>query len=95
MRADCRNQKELTSEPCKSERWFKCTDFNDKSILGCEDTKLIKPMRHDESMVADVGLVGIHVDGFYPENPKWYDSPCDLDSNADCGDTGFKHGEIV
>ncbi|KAL0547898.1 hypothetical protein IC582_012330 [Cucumis melo] len=95
MRADCRNQKELTREPCKPERWFKCTDFNDKSLLGCEDTKLIKPMRHDESMVADVGLVGIHVDGFYPENPKWYDSPCDLDSNADCGDTGFKHGEIV
>ncbi|KAL0411856.1 UNVERIFIED_CONTAM: hypothetical protein Slati_3775300 [Sesamum latifolium] len=43
----------------------------------------------------DVGLAGIQVDGFYPENPKWFDSPCGLDPGADCGDGGFRHGEIV
>ncbi|KAF2282662.1 hypothetical protein GH714_043772 [Hevea brasiliensis] len=68
-------------------------DFDEKSILDCEDTKLTKPMRHDEAIVTDVGL--IQVDSFYQENPKWYDSPCGLDSSADCGDSGFRHGEIV
>ncbi|KAL5539910.1 hypothetical protein UlMin_045088 [Ulmus minor] len=95
MRDDCRNQKDLLSEPCKSEKWMKCSSFEEKSILDCEDTKLTKPLRHDESIVADVGLVGIHVDSFYQDNPKWYDSPCGLDSSADCGDGGFRHGEIV
>lgn len=93
MRTDCRSDKDLMSEPCKPEKWLKCGDFDEKSILDCEDTKLTKPMRHDEALVADVGL--IQVDSFYQENPKWYDSPCGLDSSADCGDSGFRHGEIV
>lgn len=95
MREDCRSQKDLMTEPCKPEKWLKCSDFDEKSILDCEDTKLTKPIRHDEAIVADVGLVGIQVDSFYQENPKWYDSPCGLDTGADCEDSGFRHGEIV
>ncbi|GMI73583.1 hypothetical protein like AT3G60850 [Hibiscus trionum] len=95
MRADCRSGKDLINEPCKADKWLKCSDFDEKSILGCEDTKLIKPMRHDDGIVTDVGLVGIQVDSFYHENPKWYDSPCGLDSSTDCVDSGFQHGEIV
>ncbi|KAE8660446.1 LOB domain-containing protein 31-like [Hibiscus syriacus] len=95
MRADCRSEKDLISEPCKTDKWLKCSDFDEKSILGCEDAKLTKSMRHDDGIVTDVGLVGIQVDGFYHENPKWYDSPCGLDSSTDCGDSGFQHGEIV
>ncbi|KAM6584652.1 hypothetical protein CsatB_011654 [Cannabis sativa] len=95
LRTDCRNQKDLMGESCKSEKWLKCSNFDEKSILDCEDTKLTKPLRHDDALVADVGLVGIQVDSFYQDNPKWYDSPCGLDSSADCGDGGFRHGEIV
>ncbi|WCJ22849.1 hypothetical protein M5689_004916 [Euphorbia peplus] len=93
MRTDCRSDKDLMGEPCKPEKWLKCSDFDEKSILDCEDTKLTKPMRHDEAIVTDVGL--IPVDSFYQENPKWYDSPCGLDSGPDCGDNEFRHGEIV
>ncbi|KAJ9188437.1 hypothetical protein P3X46_003796 [Hevea brasiliensis] len=93
MRTDCRSDKDLMSEPCKPEKWLKCSDFDEKSILDCEDTKLTKPMRHDEAIVTDVGL--IQVDSFYQENPKWYDSPCGLDSSADCGGSSFRHGEII
>ncbi|XP_057981438.1 uncharacterized protein LOC131166854 [Malania oleifera] len=95
MRTECRTQKDLMSETCKTEKWLKCSEFDHKSILDCEDTKLTKPIQHDETMVTDVGLVGIQVDSFYPENSKWYDSPCGLDPGADCGDSGFRHGEIV
>lgn len=95
MRTECRSEKDLMSEPCKPDKWLKCSDFDDKSILECEDTKLTKPIRHDESIVGDVSLVGLPVDSFYQDNPKWYDSPCGLDSSADCGDSGFRHGEIV
>ncbi|GLU00490.1 hypothetical protein SLE2022_178560 [Rubroshorea leprosula] len=95
MRAECRSPKDLIGEACKSDKWLKCSDFDEKSILDCEDTKLTKPLRHDEAIVADVGLVGIHVDSFYQESSKWYDSPCGLDSGTDCDDSGFRHGEIV
>ncbi|KAJ0113699.1 hypothetical protein Patl1_00278 [Pistacia atlantica] len=95
MRTECRSEKDLMSGHCKPDKWLKCSDFDDKSILDCEDTKLTKPMRHDESIVGDVSLVGLPVDSFYQDNPKWYDSPCGLDSSADCGDSGFRHGEIV
>lgn len=95
MRTECRGEKDLMGEPCKPDKWLKCSDFDDKSILDCEDTKLTKPIRHDESIVGDVSLVGLPVDSFYQDNPKWYDSPCGLDSSADCGDSGFRHGEIV
>lgn len=95
IRTECRSEKDLISEPCKPDKWLKCSDFDDKSILDCEDTKLTKPLRHDESIVGDVSLVGLPVDSFYQDNPKWYDSPCGLDSGADCGDGGFRHGEIV
>jgi hypothetical protein len=93
MRAECRSEKDLLSEPSKPEKWLKCSDFDEKSILDCEDTKLTKPMRHDEGIVTDVGL--IQVDSFYHENAKWYDSPCGLDTSADCEDSEFRHGEIV
>ncbi|MBA0769267.1 hypothetical protein Gotri_018016, partial [Gossypium trilobum] len=95
MRTDRRSQKDLMSEPCKMDKWLKCRDFDEKSILDCEDTKLTKSMRHDDCIGTDVGLVGIQVDSFYQDNPKWYDSPCGLDSSTDCGDSGFRHGEIV
>ncbi|KAK7349621.1 hypothetical protein VNO77_07123 [Canavalia gladiata] len=95
MRTECRSQKDLISETCKPEKWLKCSDFDEKSILDCEDTKLTKPIRHDEAIVSDVGLGCIQVDSFYQDNPKWYDSPCALDTGADCGDSGFRHGEIL
>ncbi|KAE9610734.1 hypothetical protein Lalb_Chr07g0189751 [Lupinus albus] len=96
MSTECRSQKDLLIETCKPEKWLKCGDFVDeKIILGCEDTKLTKPIRHDEAIVSDVGLGCIQVDSFYQDNPKWFDSPCGLDTGADCGDSGFRHGEIL
>ncbi|KAL6007991.1 hypothetical protein ACLOJK_033496 [Asimina triloba] len=89
----CRDRKDLMRDHSKSDKWLK--DFDEKSILNCEDSKLIKPMRHDGTIVTDASLVGMQVDSFYPENPKWYDSPCGLDTGADCGDGAFRHGEIV
>ncbi|XP_047315640.1 uncharacterized protein LOC124919446 [Impatiens glandulifera] len=65
----------------KPERWLKCE----------EESKLRKPFRQDENVVSDVGLV----DSFYPENSKWYDSPCGLDSGGECGESGFRHGGIL
>lgn len=85
----CTSPKDILSETsCKPEKWLKCNDFDEKSILNCEDSKLTKPMRHDEGIVSDVGLVGIQVDSFYQDNSKWYDSPCEEDN-------GFRHGEIL
>ncbi|OVA07705.1 hypothetical protein BVC80_1827g68 [Macleaya cordata] len=97
MRTECRSRKSLLSENCKSDKWLKdaCGEFDEKGILDCEDSKLIKPLRHDGAIVTDAGLVGIQVESFYPENSKWYDSPCSLDPGADCGDSGFRPGEIV
>ncbi|KAG5538547.1 hypothetical protein RHGRI_019209 [Rhododendron griersonianum] len=95
MRTECTGEKDLLADACKPEKWLKCGDFDEKSILNCEDCKLIKPMKHDDNLVSDVGLVGLQVDSFYPDNSKWYDSPCDLDSATDCGDNGFRHGGIV
>ncbi|KAK6142878.1 hypothetical protein DH2020_023226 [Rehmannia glutinosa] len=86
MRTECRNEKDLLGETCKEEKWLKCGEFDQKGILGCSNPKLIKPLRHDEAIDPDIGLAGIHVDSFYPENPKWFDSPCGLDPGADCGD---------
>ncbi|CAK9154522.1 unnamed protein product [Ilex paraguariensis] len=95
MREECRSERDLLGETCKPEKWLKCGQFDEKSILDCEDSKLTKPLRHDETIETDVGLVGIQVDSFYHENSKWYDSPCGLDSGADCGDSGVRHGGIV
>ncbi|OWM72919.1 hypothetical protein CDL15_Pgr016551 [Punica granatum] len=97
MRAECRSQKDLMAEPCKPEKWLKCGDFDEKIILDCEDTKLTKPLRHDEGIVGDEheSLVGIQVESFYQDNPKWYDSPCGLDSGTDCGDSEFRHNLSV
>ncbi|CAN0889765.1 hypothetical protein LINGRAHAP2_LOCUS16163 [Linum grandiflorum] len=75
------------------QRWLKCSDFDEKNILDCEDSKLTKRLRHDEAIVTDIGL--IQVDSFYQDNTKWYDSPCGLDSTADCDDSEFRQGEIV
>ncbi|KAI3787369.1 hypothetical protein L1987_41797 [Smallanthus sonchifolius] len=88
IRADCRAEKDLLGEACKAENWLKCGGIDEKTILNQEDSKLIKPVRHD--METD-SLVALQVDGFYPENPKWYESPCGLDH----GDNGFRHGETV
>lgn len=73
-------------DTCKPEKWLKCNGFD-------EDSKLTKPIRHDETETDS--LVGLQVDSFYPENPKWYDSPCGLDPGMECGSNGFRHGEIV
>ncbi|XP_076951951.1 uncharacterized protein LOC143625520 [Bidens hawaiensis] len=80
IRADCRTE--------KAENWLKCGGIDEKVVLDHNDSKLIKPARND--METD-SLVGLQVDGFYPENPKWYESPCGLDP----GDNGFRHGETV
>ncbi|CAN1157785.1 hypothetical protein LINPERHAP2_LOCUS21752 [Linum perenne] len=93
IRTDCRSEKDLISDSCKPQRWLKCSDFDEKNILDCEDSKLTKPLRHDEAIVTDVGL--IQVDSFYQDNAKWYDSPCGLDSTADCEDSEFRQGEIA
>ncbi|MCL7037450.1 hypothetical protein MKW94_023848 [Papaver nudicaule] len=98
MGTDCRSRKSLLSENCKPNKWLKDTssEFDEKSILDCEDSKLIKPSSHDgTTIVTDAGLVGIQVDSFYPESSKWYDSPCSLDPGADCGDSGFRPEEIM
>ncbi|PQM39733.1 uncharacterized protein Pyn_30492 [Prunus yedoensis var. nudiflora] len=95
LRADCRSPKDLIGDPCKPEKWLRCSDFDEKSILSCEDTKLTKSLRHDEGIAGDVGLVGIQVDSFYQGSSKWFDSPCGLDPGADCGDSAFRNGEIV
>ncbi|PQQ06880.1 uncharacterized protein Pyn_40769 [Prunus yedoensis var. nudiflora] len=95
LRADCRSPKDLIGDPCKPEKWLRCSDFDEKSILNCEDTKLTKSLRHDEGIAGDVGLVGIQVDSFYQGSSKWFDSPCGLDPGADCGDSAFRNGEIV
>ncbi|GAB2290854.1 hypothetical protein Dimus_025118 [Dionaea muscipula] len=91
MGTEC-TPKDMIDETCKPEKWLNSDKFDEKSILVCENSKLTKPIRHDDdSLEADVGLVGIQVDSFYPENPKWYDSPC----GTDCGDSGFQDGELV
>jgi hypothetical protein len=74
-------------------------DFDEKSILNCgdedgvQDSKIIKPLMHDDTMVTDSSLLGINVDGFY-SGPKWYDSPVGLDSSGDAGDASFRHGLV-
>ncbi|XP_052193461.1 uncharacterized protein LOC127801952 [Diospyros lotus] len=93
--AEHRSEKDLLGDECKPEKWLKCSEFADKSILDCEASKITKHIRHDENIASDVGLTGIQVDSFFPENPKWYDSPCALDSGTDCGDNGFRDGGIV
>ncbi|XP_020218655.2 uncharacterized protein LOC109801901 [Cajanus cajan] len=80
MRTECRVQKDqdLMSDSCKPEKWLKCGDFDEKSILDCdeEDSKLSKPIRmirhDDDGIVSDVvGLGCMQVDSFYQDNPKW------------------------
>lgn len=102
METECRDRKVLMRDSCKSDKWLlkdfddkSLKDFDEKNILDCEESKLIKPIRHDGTIVTDANLVGIQVDGFYQENTKWYDSPCGLDPSADCGDGGYRHEEIV
>lgn len=96
IRSECRVERDLLGETCKPEKWLKCSDFDEKSILDCEESKVIKPMRDGGTIESDVGLAGLHVDSFYPENPKWFDSTCGLeDSNADCGNSEFRPGEAV
>ncbi|PWA65508.1 hypothetical protein CTI12_AA336900 [Artemisia annua] len=96
INGDCRNEKDLVDDTCKSENWLKCNTFHEKTILDCEDFK-IKPVRNDETQTetnADT-LVGLQVDNFFPENHKWYDSSCGLDPGMDCGSNGYRLGEIV
>ncbi|XP_059633994.1 uncharacterized protein LOC132276549 [Cornus florida] len=94
-RAECRREKDVLGETFKPNKGLKCREFEENSILDCGDSKLTKPMRHDDTIVTDVGLVGIQVDSFYADNPKWYDSPCGLDTSTECGDSRFRNGEIL
>ncbi|ONK55821.1 uncharacterized protein A4U43_C10F1320 [Asparagus officinalis] len=89
----CHGRKMLMRDSCKpNDKWLlkeDCGDFDEKSILNCgveEDSKLIKPLRHDGTIVSDPTLVGMHVDGFYHDSTKWYDSPTELDPVADSRD---------
>jgi hypothetical protein len=103
MAAECEDRKMLMGDSPKCDKWMlkdDVGDFDAKSILNCgddddgvEDSKVIKPLMHDDTIVTDPSLVGIHVEGFYT-GPKWYDSP-GLDSNVDGGDSSFRHGGIV
>ncbi|KAI3741237.1 hypothetical protein L1987_58908 [Smallanthus sonchifolius] len=94
IRADCRTEKDLLGEACKPENWLKCGGFDEKVILNNDESKLIKPVWHDETMETD-SLVSLQVDSFYPENHKWYESPCGLGPEPGCCDDGFRHGDIV
>ncbi|PUZ41931.1 hypothetical protein GQ55_9G543100 [Panicum hallii var. hallii] len=103
MAAECEDRKMLMGDSPKCDKWMlkdDVGDFDAKSILNCgdddgvEDSKIIKPLMHDDTMVTDPSLVGIHVEGFYT-GTKWYDSPVCLDSSVDAGDSSFRHGEIV
>uniref|UniRef100_A0A0D9VRV9 Uncharacterized protein n=1 Tax=Leersia perrieri TaxID=77586 RepID=A0A0D9VRV9_9ORYZ len=102
MTTECEDRKMLMSDSPKCDKWMlkeDVGDFVEKSILNCgdddgvEDSKIIKPLMHDDTMVADPGLVGIHVEGFY-SGAKWYDSPVHLDSSGDA-DVSFRHGGLV
>jgi hypothetical protein len=103
MAAECEDRKMLMGDSPKCDKWMLkegVSDFDEKSILNCgdddgvEDSKIIKPLMHDDAMVTDPNLVGISVDGFYT-GPKWYDSPVCLDSSVDAGDASFRHGGIL
>ncbi|KAL0429008.1 UNVERIFIED_CONTAM: hypothetical protein Sradi_0526800 [Sesamum radiatum] len=95
MRMEGQNEKDLLGETCKEEKWLKCGGFDEKEILGCSNPKPLKSVRHDLAIDLDVGLASVQVDGFYPENPRWFDPPCGLDPGASYSDGGFRHGEIV
>uniref|UniRef100_A0A0D9Z4M8 Uncharacterized protein n=1 Tax=Oryza glumipatula TaxID=40148 RepID=A0A0D9Z4M8_9ORYZ len=65
MTAECEDRKMLMSDSPKCDKWMlkeDVGDFVEKSILNCgdddgvEDSKIIKPLMHDETMVADPGL---------------------------------------
>ncbi|GER26395.1 hypothetical protein STAS_02039 [Striga asiatica] len=95
MRIEGRKGKDILSDNYKA-KWLKCDDFDQKGNIGCSNPNMINHLRHDEIITSDVeGLVGIQVNSLYPENPKWLDSPGGLDAGADCGDGGFRHGEIM
>ena len=103
MAAECEDRKMLMGDSPKCDKWMlkdDVGDFDAKSILNCgdddgvEDSKIIKPLMNDDTMVTDPSLVGIHVEGFYT-GTKWYDSPVCLDSSVDAGDSSFRHGGIV
>ncbi|PKA56340.1 ABC transporter C family member 9 [Apostasia shenzhenica] len=92
MAAECQDRKMLR-ESCKTDKWLlkeNSGEFDEKSILNCseeEDSKFMKPLRPDDSVVADPNIVG-----FYPDNSKWYDSPGCLDTGTESVDGGFRHG---
>ncbi|XP_037425579.1 uncharacterized protein LOC119290995 [Triticum dicoccoides] len=102
MAAECEDRKMLMGDSPKCDKWMlkeNVGDFDEKSILNCgdedggEDSKIIKPLMHDDTMVTDSSLLGIQIDGFY-SGPKWYDSPVGLDSSGDAGDVSFRHGLV-
>ncbi|NP_001143142.1 uncharacterized protein LOC100275622 [Zea mays] len=102
MEAECEDRKMLMGDSPKCDKWMLKDDvgeFDAKSILNCGDddgvgdSKVIKPLMHDDTMVTGPSLVGIHVEGFYA-GTKWYDSQ-GLDSSVDGGDSSFRHGGIV
>eukprot|EP01018_Ginkgo_biloba_P017035 Gb_16375 [translate_table: standard] len=99
------------SNSIKSDKWIVSvkepySHFDSKSLLVCEDTKLCKTsdtdIRHDDTIVEDGNLVGMHVDGYYQDNIKWYEGmSCGLDPTGDCGESlhhtaqeGFRHAIV-
>ncbi|CAA2983103.1 uncharacterized protein LOC111373382 isoform X1 [Olea europaea var. sylvestris] len=92
--AQYKNKKNVLVEACKEEKWLKCGAYDEKGIVGCSDYKLNKLLSH-EMIDPDLGLGSIQVDDFYAENPKWFDSPCELNPSADRGDGGFQPGGIA
>ncbi|WVZ56220.1 hypothetical protein U9M48_006788 [Paspalum notatum var. saurae] len=97
MAAECEDRKMLMGDSPKCDKWMlkdDVGDFDAKSILNCgdddgmEDSKIIKPLMHDDTMVTEPSLVGFYT------GTKWYDSPV-LDSSIDAGDSSFRPGGIV
>ncbi|KAL2514979.1 hypothetical protein Fot_28950 [Forsythia ovata] len=95
MRAQYKTEKNVFGEACKEEKWLKCGALDEKGIVGCSDSNKLNKLSSLETIDPDLGFASIQVDGFYAENPKWFDSPCGLDPSADRGDGGFQHGGIV
>ncbi|GJN08477.1 hypothetical protein PR202_ga26401 [Eleusine coracana subsp. coracana] len=70
MAAECEDRKMLMGDSPKCDKWMmkeSVGDFDEKSILNCgdddgvEDSKIIRPLMHDDTMVTDPGLVGINI----------------------------------
>ena len=59
------------SSPQLKSRVIECSE-------ACKPGKWLKCSDFNESIVTDIGLIGLQVDSFYQGSSKWYDSTCGL-----------------